>query len=201
VLLSDGCIVRFPLEPRNYTSGRFRHLCLHSSGKQFLQRLTSLKLFQHPNQEFLLRASYLEIYNEQLKDLLSPETQGLVKIRQDEQKRFFVSPLREEVVTSEAQVAALLLRGEANRHTGSTDYNARSSRSHTVFQMIIESRQATGESTDLAKSIAGKVITPNMSKLAQMGGGAVNISRLVRWSRLAQAYLDLQAELDRFSWK
>jgi centromeric protein E len=90
----------------------------------------------HPNQEFLLRASYMEIYNESLKDLLAPETQGLVKIRQDEQKRFFVSPLREEVVTSEAQVAALLLRGEANRHTGSTDYNARSSRSHTVFQMV-----------------------------------------------------------------
>lgn len=84
----------------------------------------------------MLRASYLEIYNEQLKDLLSPETAGQVKVRQDERKRFFVSPLREEVVTSEAHVAQLMKRGETNRHTGSTDYNARSSRSHAVFQMV-----------------------------------------------------------------
>lgn len=91
---------------------------------------------QHPKKEFLLRASYLEIYNEQLKDLLAPETAGQVKIRQDERKRFFVSPLREEVVTTEAHVEQLLQRGESNRHTGSTDYNARSSRSHAVFQIV-----------------------------------------------------------------
>lgn len=97
---------------------------------------TNMSVHQNPSQEFLLRASYLEIYNENLKDLLAPETQGLVKMRQDQQKRFFVSPLREEVVTSEAQVAALLLRGEANRHTGTTDFNSRSSRSHTILQIV-----------------------------------------------------------------
>lgn len=40
----------------------------------------------HPEKEFLLRASYLEIYNETLKDLLAPET-GALKIRQDEKVR------------------------------------------------------------------------------------------------------------------
>ena len=90
----------------------------------------------HGKKEFLLRASYIEIYNEQLKDLLAPETAGQVKVRQDEKKRFFVSPLREEVVTTEQGVAQLLARGEQNRHTGQTDFNNRSSRSHTVFQMV-----------------------------------------------------------------
>lgn len=90
----------------------------------------------HPRKEFLLRASYIEIYNEQLKDLLAPETAGQVKVRQDDKRRFFVSPLREEVVTNEQHVSQLLARGELNRHTGQTDYNARSSRSHTVFQMV-----------------------------------------------------------------
>lgn len=107
---------------------------------------------QNKDQEFLLRASYLEIYNETLKDLLDPDTAP--KIRQDanvilcllsdrkqqltrhRQKRFFVTPLREEVVTSEVQVAALLRRGEANRHVGATDFNERSSRSHSVFQIV-----------------------------------------------------------------
>lgn len=90
---------------------------------------------QHPEREFLLRASYIEIYNETLKDLLSPET-GPLRIRQDELKRFFVSPLREEVVTSEAHVADLIARGESNRSTGKTDFNERSSRSHSLFQMV-----------------------------------------------------------------
>lgn len=90
----------------------------------------------HPQKEFLLRASYIEIYNEQLKDLLAPETVGQVKIRQDDKRRFFVSPLREEVVTNELHVVQLLERGEVNRHTGQTDYNAHSSRSHTVFQIV-----------------------------------------------------------------
>lgn len=90
---------------------------------------------RHPEQEFLLRASYLEIYNETLKDLLAPES-GPLRVRQDEKKRFFVHPLREEVVTGEAQVAALLRRGEENRSTGRTDFNERSSRSHSLFQMV-----------------------------------------------------------------
>lgn len=46
------------------------------------------------------------------------------------------------MVTAEQQVADLLNRGEANRHIGQTDANARSSRSHTLFQVVIESRDA-----------------------------------------------------------
>ncbi|KAH8917335.1 kinesin-domain-containing protein [Atractiella rhizophila] len=96
----------------------------------------------NPQREFLLRASYLEIYNEQLRDLLAPDTVGQLRVRQDAQKRFFVSPLREELVTSEQAVFHLLQRGEMVRHVGETDFNARSSRSHTVFQLTIESRDA-----------------------------------------------------------
>ncbi|GAA5863501.1 hypothetical protein JCM3774_006503 [Rhodotorula dairenensis] len=93
---------------------------------------------QHAEREFLLRISYMEIYNETLRDLLNPAT--VVRIRQDKHKRFFASPLQEEVVTTEAQVRALIERGAAARQVGQTDYNARSSRSHSVFQVTIESR-------------------------------------------------------------
>ncbi|SCV74765.1 BQ2448_7794 [Microbotryum intermedium] len=128
----------------------------------------------HPNQEFLLRASYLEIYNETLKDLLAPET-GPLKVRQDEKKRFFVHPLREEVVTGEAQVAALLRRGEKNRHTGQTDFNERSSRSHSVFQMTIESRDQDPYAPS-AYPLRSK--TPNGPRLAPGSNGCVRMSRL-----------------------
>ncbi|SCZ97980.1 BZ3500_MvSof-1268-A1-R1_Chr3-3g06498 [Microbotryum saponariae] len=128
----------------------------------------------HPDQEFLLRASYLEIYNETLKDLLAPET-GPLKVRQDEKKRFFVHPLREEVVTGEAQVAALLRRGEKNRHTGQTDFNERSSRSHSVFQMTIESRDQDPYAPS-ASPLRSK--TPNGPRLAPGSNGCVRMSRL-----------------------
>ncbi|GAA5912225.1 hypothetical protein JCM5296_005452 [Sporobolomyces johnsonii] len=132
----------------------------------------------HPEKEFLLRASYLEIYNETLKDLLDPNA-GPVKIRQDEKKRFFVHPLREEVVTTEAQVAALLRRGADNRHVGQTDFNERSSRSHSVFQMTIESRDESSLPSAMspgANSYRPK--TPNAPRMAPGGDGTVRMSRL-----------------------
>ncbi|KAM0789736.1 hypothetical protein ACM66B_006591 [Microbotryomycetes sp. NB124-2] len=130
---------------------------------------------EHPEQEFLLRASYLEIYNETLKDLLAPET-GALRIRQDDKKRFFVSPLREEVVTHEAQVAALLRRGEANRSVGATDFNETSSRSHSLFQMTIESRAR--DDVIGAGAADGRAAAPGTPRLATDCGGPVRMSRL-----------------------
>ncbi|KNZ63607.1 hypothetical protein VP01_1120g2 [Puccinia sorghi] len=97
----------------------------------------------HPEREFLLRVSYLEVYNEQIHDLLIPTAQysaPTVKIRQQTNGMFFADPVREEVVTNAEQVAALITRGERQRHVAGTDWNARSSRSHTIFGIVIESR-------------------------------------------------------------
>ncbi|KAI9623929.1 hypothetical protein H4Q26_017073 [Puccinia striiformis f. sp. tritici PST-130] len=96
----------------------------------------------HPEREFLLRVSYLEVYNEQIHDLLVPSTQPCptVKIRQQTNGQFFADPVREEVVTNLGQVMNLIHRGERQRHVAGTDWNARSSRSHTIFSIVIESR-------------------------------------------------------------
>ena len=52
-----------------------------------------------------------------------------------------IQPLREEVVTSLKSVREVIQRGEANRRTASTDWNERSSRSHSVFRLVVESRE------------------------------------------------------------
>ncbi|KAL7417969.1 P-loop containing nucleoside triphosphate hydrolase protein [Mrakia frigida] len=90
--------------------------------------------------EFLLRASYLEIYNEVIKDLLNPATAS-VEIRGSSSNDITLHPVREEVVTNPAQVREILARGEASRRTAVTDWNERSSRSHSVFRLVIESRE------------------------------------------------------------
>jgi centromeric protein E len=91
------------------------------------------------DREFLFRVSYIEVYNEQVKDLLSTEPTQ-IKIQYDPKLGTQLSGVKEEVVVSPHQVIALLKAGEAHRHVGSTDMNEKSSRAHTLFKLIIESK-------------------------------------------------------------
>lgn len=93
-----------------------------------------------PDREFLLRMSYLEIYNEMIRDLLTPEHDNL-KIHETVDRKIYVGNLTEEIVTNADDVFQLLAKGEGNRHVGVTNMNERSSRSHTIFRMVIESRE------------------------------------------------------------
>lgn len=90
-----------------------------------------------PGREFLLRVSYLEIYNEVINDLLDPTGQNL-RIREDNQGTY-VEGIKEEVVLSPAHALSLIASGEAHRHVGSNNFNLLSSRSHTIFTLMIES--------------------------------------------------------------
>lgn len=90
-----------------------------------------------PDREFLLRVSYLEIYNEVINDLLDPAGQNL-RIREDAQGTF-VEGIKEEVVLSPAHALSLIAAGEEHRHVGSNNFNLLSSRSHTIFTLTVES--------------------------------------------------------------
>ncbi|CAN6363112.1 unnamed protein product [Urochloa humidicola] len=90
------------------------------------------------DREFLVRVSYMEIYNEDINDLLLLEGRKL-PIKENLERGVYVAGLREEIVNSAEQVFELLQLGEENRHFGETNMNARSSRSHTIFRMVIES--------------------------------------------------------------
>ncbi|XVF07408.1 hypothetical protein REPUB_Repub06bG0136200 [Reevesia pubescens] len=106
-----------------------------------------------PNREFLLRVSYLEIYNEVVNDLLNPAGQNL-RIREDAQGTF-VEGIKEEVVLSPAHALSLIAAGEEHRHVGSTNFNLLSSRSHTIFTLTIESSpcgdNSEGEAVNLSQ--------------------------------------------------
>ncbi|KAL8243060.1 hypothetical protein R6Q59_009318 [Mikania micrantha] len=90
------------------------------------------------NREFLIRVSYMEIYNEEINDLFVVENQKL-HIHESLERGIFVAGLREEIVNSAEQVLKLIEMGEVNRHFGETNMNARSSRSHTIFRMVCHS--------------------------------------------------------------
>ncbi|XP_051645567.1 centromere-associated protein E isoform X4 [Manacus candei] len=95
-----------------------------------------------PDREFLLRVSYMEIYNETITDLLCDSRKKKpLGIREDINRNTYVEDLIEEVVVAPEQVMEWIRKGERNRHYGETKMNEHSSRSHTIFRMIIESRE------------------------------------------------------------
>nr|XP_056711807.1 centromere-associated protein E [Euleptes europaea] len=101
-----------------------------------------------PDREFLLRISYMEIHNETIQDLLcsSIRKKKPLVVREDINRNIYVEDLTEEVVVSPEQVMDWLQKGEKSRHYGETKMNVRSSRSHTIFRMIIESKEKSDAS-------------------------------------------------------
>ncbi|XP_031100567.1 kinesin-like protein KIN-12E [Ipomoea triloba] len=88
---------------------------------------------------FTCRCSFLEIYNEQILDLLDPSSVNL-QIREDTKKGIHVENLTEVEVTSARDVIQQLVQGAANRKVAATNMNRASSRSHSVFTCVIESK-------------------------------------------------------------
>ena len=90
-----------------------------------------------------IKCSYLEIYQEQVNDLLNPNPQTL-QLREDMKRGVYVEGLIEESVKDVNETYNLLRIGTQNRHVGSTSMNKESSRSHSVFSLVLESRTKDG---------------------------------------------------------
>uniref|UniRef100_A0A0E0EEZ8 Kinesin motor domain-containing protein n=1 Tax=Oryza meridionalis TaxID=40149 RepID=A0A0E0EEZ8_9ORYZ len=98
--------------------------------------------------KYICKCSFLEIYNEQITDLLEPSSTNL-QIREDIKKGVYVENLMECYVSSVKDVMMLLLQGVANRKMAATNMNSESSRSHSVFTCVIESRLERDSMTHL----------------------------------------------------
>ncbi|KAM3323981.1 kinesin-like protein KIN-12C isoform X2 [Capsicum chacoense] len=93
---------------------------------------------QNETLKYSCKCSFLEIYNEQITDLLEPSSTNLL-IREDLKKGVYVENLTEVGVSSVDDVLRILLQGAANRKMAATQMNTESSRSHSVFTCNIES--------------------------------------------------------------
>jgi len=100
--------------------------------------LTFIEMFrkieeQKKNKEFKILMSYLEIYNENIRDLLIQTNDKVLEIREDSLKGMVVSNLTEVIATSVDEVMTLLRIGNKNRTTEATNANETSSRSHAIL--------------------------------------------------------------------
>lgn len=99
----------------------------------------SNRRLQDPSCQYRICIQFLEIYGEEIKDLLDP-VNSRVTIRENQDGEITVIGAREEVVESEEEMMLLLERGTLCRTTGSTLMNAQSSRSHAIFTILLENR-------------------------------------------------------------
>ncbi|KAH6772638.1 hypothetical protein C2S51_011042 [Perilla frutescens var. frutescens] len=93
------------------------------------------------------KCSFLEIYNEQITDLLDPSSSNLM-LREDMKKGVYVENLSEFEVHTVGDILQLLTQGSSNRKVAATNMNRESSRSHCVFTCVIESKWEKDSSTN-----------------------------------------------------
>lgn len=90
--------------------------------------------------------SYLEIYNETIRDLMQPDNGGkILTLREDANKRISVSNLSTHIPNSVEDVMEMIIVGNRNRTSSPTEANATSSRSHAVLQINITQRNRTAD--------------------------------------------------------
>ncbi|XP_061353443.1 kinesin-like protein KIN-5C [Gastrolobium bilobum] len=133
---------------------------------------------ENQNAEYSVKVTFLELYNEEITDLLAPEEISKVALEEKQKKQLplmedgkggvLVRGLEEEIVTCASEIFTLLERGSSKRRTAETLLNKQSSRSHSLFSITIHIKEATPEGEELIK--CGKL---NLVDLA----GSENISR------------------------
>ncbi|KAF2239023.1 kinesin family protein-like protein [Viridothelium virens] len=119
-----------------------------------LPTLQSLSKSQPADKNWQMKATYVEIYNEQLRDLLLPESvpqseRPTVSIREDTKGRIILTGLQQVAINSIDDLLNALNFGSSIRQTDSTAVNAKSSRSHAVFSLNLVQRRSNSAQTSI----------------------------------------------------
>lgn len=125
--------------------------------------------------EFHCSCTYVELYNEEVRDLLQKNklTEGGIQLREDTRGEVILSGVHEPAVTTVEEALAYLTFGSKQRETATTAMNERSSRSHAIFtftmhQTTAKRRSRVGE--DLHNALAGIVGAGGTDEVVDIDG-------------------------------
>lgn len=102
------------------------------------------------NLEFTVKIGFCEIYMEKIKDLLDSKKINL-KVHEDKTRGLFIENLTEKYVSNKEEVYEMLKFGTENREVASTNMNAGSSRSHSLFIVTITQTNSNDYSAKVGK--------------------------------------------------
>ena len=89
---------------------------------------------------FTVKVGFLQIYMEMLQDLINPNAEKQIRIREDPEEGVYLSGITWTPVTSTKNCMELMYQGDRNRNTAFTSMNSHSSRSHAVYMIRVEKR-------------------------------------------------------------
>ncbi|CAF1055805.1 unnamed protein product [Brachionus calyciflorus] len=93
------------------------------------------------DEQYLVRAQYLEIYQEEIRDLLSKDQSKRLELKESPDKGVYVKDLSAFITKNENEIEHVMNVGNQNRSVGATNMNEHSSRSHAIFIITIECSQ------------------------------------------------------------
>ncbi|XP_060106717.1 kinesin-like protein KIF3C [Heteronotia binoei] len=111
-------------EKRGVIPNSFEHIFTHISRSQ--------------NQQYLVRASYLEIYQEEIRDLLAKDQSKKMELKENPETGVYIKDLSSFVTKNVKEIEHVMNLGNQNRSVGSTNMNEYSSRSHAIFVITVE---------------------------------------------------------------
>ena len=120
--------------------------------RDMFARITALQ--SDPNLRCRVEVSYLEIYNERVRDLLNPSTKGNLKVREHPSTGPYVEDLAKLVVRSFQEIENLMDEGNKARTVAATNMNETSSRSHAVFTLTLTQKRHDVETSMDTEKVA-----------------------------------------------
>ncbi|XP_026146411.1 kinesin-like protein KIF3C isoform X2 [Carassius auratus] len=114
-------------ERRGIIPNSFEHIFTHISRSQ--------------NQQYLVRASYLEIYQEEIRDLLTKDHSKKLELKESADSGVYIKDLSSFVTKNVKEIEHVMNVGNQSRSVGFTNMNEHSSRSHAIFIITVECSQ------------------------------------------------------------
>ena len=106
------------------------------------------KIKSYPERDYTVKLWYLEIYNENIRDLLNNNTDEYLDLREDPNKGIIVSGITEITTNSSEHILSILKKGNKNRTTEATNANETSSRSHAILQILVSYKEKTSSAIE-----------------------------------------------------
>ncbi|CAL1575455.1 unnamed protein product [Knipowitschia caucasica] len=100
------------------------------------------------NQKYLVRSSYLEIYQEEIRDLLRKDNSRKLELKESSDYGVYVKDLSSVVTKNALEIEHVMRLGDQSRSVGFTNMNERSSRSHAIFLITVECSETGPDGED-----------------------------------------------------
>lgn len=149
------------------------------------------------NYKFLIHASYLEIYNENIHDLLGDDVKKKLELKEHNETGLYVNELTLHPIHNVSQCEKLMVKGWKNRSVGATLMNTDSSRSHSIFTLYVERMKDKNENDEECSSFFKRNMRTKDQSASSIRRGKLNLVDLAgseRQAKTGEKKCDLHTE-------